>query len=96
MFPSLSFLRAVNSIEQAVQDEQGTLWERVQRGLISWEQVHELVALVAGKVPARTRDDQICFFHNNAGQGAADLAVAIEHYEVAKKLGVAQDLQIGF
>ncbi len=85
----------VNSIEQAVQDEQGTLWERVQRGLISWEQVHELEALVAGKVPGRTRDDQICFFHNNAGQGVADLAVAIEHFEVAKKLGVAQDLHLG-
>ncbi len=86
----------VNSIEQAVQDEQGTLWERVQRGLISWEQVHELGALVAGKVPGRTRDDQICFFHNNAGQGVADLAVAIEHFEVAQRLDLAQDLQIGF
>ena len=86
----------VNSIEQAIQDEQGTLWERVQRGLISWDQVYELGALVAGKVPGRTRDDQVCFFHNNAGQGVADLAIAIQHYEVAKKFGLARELELGF
>jgi ornithine cyclodeaminase/alanine dehydrogenase-like protein (mu-crystallin family) len=82
----------VNSIEQAVQDEQGTLWERVQRGLINWSQVHGLGELVAGKCPGRARDDEICFFHNNAGQGVADLAIAIEHYEVAKRLGLGREI----
>lgn len=83
---------AVNSIEQCIQDEQGTLWERVQRGLINWSQVHELGELVAGKYAGRTHDDQIAFFHNNAGQGVADLAIAIEHYEAAKRLGLGRDL----
>ncbi len=82
----------VNSVEQSIQDEQGTLWERVQRGLISWSQVHELGELVAGKCAGRTRDDQIAFFHNNAGQGVADLAIAIEHYEAAKRLGLGREL----
>ncbi|MBI4523568.1 MAG: ornithine cyclodeaminase family protein [Deltaproteobacteria bacterium] len=78
----------VNSIEQAIQDEQGTLWERVQRGLIDWSQVLELGELVAGKTPGRTSREQICFFHNNAGQGVADLAIAIEHYETARRFGL--------
>ncbi|MBI4489307.1 MAG: hypothetical protein HY694_09505, partial [Deltaproteobacteria bacterium] len=46
--------------------------------------------------PGRTRDDQVCFFHNNAGQGVADLAIAIQHYEVAKKFGLARELELGF
>jgi ornithine cyclodeaminase/alanine dehydrogenase-like protein (mu-crystallin family) len=91
---SRSDVIVTTSIEQDIQDEQGTLWERVQRGLISWSQVHELAGVVVGKYPGRTRDDQICFFHDNAGQGVADLAIAVEHYEVAKKLGLYRELSM--
>jgi len=85
----------LNSIEQAIQEEQGTIWERVQRGIIRWNQVRELGELVARKFAGRTQDDQICLFHNNGGQGIADLAIAIEHYEVAKRLGLGRELTAG-
>ena len=73
---------ACNSIEQAKQDEQGVLWERVQRGILEWDEVRELGEVVTGD--PRSDPSEIAFFHNNGGQGIADLAVAIEHYEVAK------------
>lgn len=74
---------ACNSIEQAIQDEQGVLWERVQRGILKWDEVRELGELVSDDEP-RSESSAITYFHNNGGQGIADLAVAIEHYEVAK------------
>ena len=83
-----------NSIEQALQDQQGTFWERSQRELISWDQVHELGELVAGKVPGRTSGEQICIFHNNGGQGVADLAIAIEIYEAAKRLSIGTEVPV--
>jgi ornithine cyclodeaminase/alanine dehydrogenase-like protein (mu-crystallin family) len=75
----------VNSIEQAQQDQQATTWDAVQRGVIDWNKVHELGDLLAGKCAGRASEKQITFYQNNAGQGIADLALAIKYYEIARK-----------
>lgn len=82
----------VNSIEQAKQDQQATTWDAVRRGVIGWDRVHELGELLAGKLPGRTHENEITLFQNNAGQGIADLALAIRYYELAKGHGLGEEI----
>jgi len=84
---------ACNSIGQAKQDEQGVLWERVQRGVLAWNEVRELGEIVIDDDP-RSDPSEIAYFHNNGGQGIADLAVAIEHYEVAQAEDIGTTLPL--
>jgi ornithine cyclodeaminase/alanine dehydrogenase-like protein (mu-crystallin family) len=65
----------IASVEQAIQDQQGDVFDPVEKGILRWEQLVELGPLVAGKTPGRTRSDQITMFKNNAGQGVADVAL---------------------
>jgi ornithine cyclodeaminase/alanine dehydrogenase-like protein (mu-crystallin family) len=75
----------VNSREQAIADEQGDLFDPVQAGFLSWDKVGELGELLNGKIPGRTRAEQITLFKNNAGQGVADVAVASMIYSLARR-----------
>jgi ornithine cyclodeaminase/alanine dehydrogenase-like protein (mu-crystallin family) len=75
----------VNSREQAIQDQQGDLFEPVQAGLLRWEQVGELGQLLNGEICGRTGEDQLTLFKNNAGQGVADVAVASRIYALARE-----------
>ena len=81
----------VNSREQAIQDEQGDLFDPVQAGLLSWEKVGELGELLNRGIPGRTRADQITLFKNNAGQGVADVAVASMIYTLARRNGIGME-----
>ena len=77
-----------NSREQAIQDEQGDLFDPVQAGFLSWEKVGELGQLLNQAIPGRTSAEQITLFKNNAGQGIADVAVASLVYSLARKNGL--------
>ena len=81
----------VNSREQAIQDEQGDLFDPVQAGFLSWEKVGELGELLNGGIPGRTRAEQITLFKNNAGQGVADVAVASMIYALARRNGIGME-----
>jgi ornithine cyclodeaminase/alanine dehydrogenase-like protein (mu-crystallin family) len=65
----------IASVEQAIQDEQGDIFDPVQKGILQWEQLIEISAILAGKSIGRTRPEQITMFKNNAGQGVADVAL---------------------
>ncbi len=78
----------VNSREQAIQDEQGDLFDPVRAGLLSWERVGELGELLNRKITGRSKPDQITLFKNNAGQGVADVAVASKIYSLARRNGI--------
>ena len=65
----------IASIQQAIQDEQGDIFDPVQKGIIRWEQVVEIGEILTGKKEGRTRSEQITLFKNNAGQGVADVAL---------------------
>ncbi|MEK7209835.1 MAG: ornithine cyclodeaminase family protein, partial [Candidatus Binatota bacterium] len=62
----------IASVQQAIQDEQGDIFDPVQKGIIRWDQIIEIGEIVAGKKEGRTRPEQITLFKNNAGQGVAD------------------------
>jgi ornithine cyclodeaminase/alanine dehydrogenase-like protein (mu-crystallin family) len=70
-----SHVLAIASVQQAVQDEQGDIFDPVERGIIRWEQLIEIGEILAGKKEGRTSPEQITLFKNNAGQGVADVAL---------------------
>jgi ornithine cyclodeaminase/alanine dehydrogenase-like protein (mu-crystallin family) len=81
----------VNSKEQAIADEQGDLFDPVHAGILSWDQVGELGALLNGGIRGRTAADQITLFKNNAGQGVADVAIACRVYALAREHGIGTE-----
>ena len=78
----------VNSREQAIQDEQGDLFDPVRAGLLTWDRVGELGDLLNGRFPGRSGARQITLFKNNAGQGVADVAIASKVYSLARAKGI--------
>jgi len=78
----------VNSREQAIQDEQGDLYDPVRSGFSTWEKVGELGALLNGMIPGRSSEKQITLFKNNAGQGIADVAIARKVFSLARAQGI--------
>ena len=89
-----SHVRGIVSVQQAVQDEQADIFDPVTRGVIQWEQLVEIGAILAGQDDGRTRADQITFYKNNAGQGVADVALGALVLEKAKKKQAGQKLEV--
>jgi len=77
----------VNMREAIVQDEQGDIFEPIEKGLLKWEQIHEMGEVLNGKRPARTSDEQVTLHKNNVGLGIADAGIAMRAYELAKQQG---------
>jgi ornithine cyclodeaminase len=75
-----------NLRESIEQEQQAGLMEPLQKGIISWEKIHELSELVSGAFLGRTNDRQITYHANNNGTAAADLAIAKWVYEACRDL----------
>jgi ornithine cyclodeaminase/alanine dehydrogenase-like protein (mu-crystallin family) len=84
----------VCSKSQAIQDEQGDLFDPVQAGILSWDRVEELGTLLNGEVSGRSSDRQITLFKNNAGQGIADVALGALAFKKILEKGKGQELLI--
>ena len=84
----------IASVQQAIQDEQGDIFDPVEKGIIRWDQIIEIGAILAGKKEGRTRPEQITLFKNNAGQGVADVSLGAVVLEkaIARGLGISLDL----
>ncbi|MCZ6561325.1 MAG: ornithine cyclodeaminase family protein, partial [Deltaproteobacteria bacterium] len=91
---SRSDVIGIASIQQAVQDEQGDIFDPVERGIIRWEQLIEIGPIIAGKREGRTRPEQITLFKNNAGQGVADVSLGALVLKKIKNKGHGQALDI--
>jgi ornithine cyclodeaminase/alanine dehydrogenase-like protein (mu-crystallin family) len=89
-----SHVHGIVSIQQAMQDEQADIYDPVQRGVIQWEQLIEIGAILAGKEDGRTKTDQITFFKNNAGQGVADVALGAKVLENVRNKSCGQMLNV--
>jgi ornithine cyclodeaminase len=84
----------VNMREAIVQDEQGDIFEPIEKGLLKWDQIHELGEVLHGERPGRTSDDQITLHKNNVGLGIADAGIAMHAYELAKSKGLGIEIDI--
>ena len=80
----------IASRELAMQDQQGDIYDQVEAGQLSWDQVFELREIVSGQRQGRRRTTDITVFKNNGGQGVAELAIAdlILTRAREKKLGI--------
>jgi len=80
--------------ESVETEQQAGLMEPLQKGLITWDKIHELGALVSGAVAGRTREDEITYHANNNGTAAADLAIAKFVYNKCKAQGRGVALEL--
>ncbi len=82
----------VDSLEQA-QIESGDLISPIQRGVLSWDRVSELSALVAGKTQGRKNRDDVTLFKSN-GVAIEDVAVAAVVYERARQQEMGREIEL--
>ena len=83
-----------NHLESISQDRQAGLWEPLEAGLITWDKIFSLGAVLNGDHPGRTSDEQITYHFNNNGTAAADLALAQIVYERARKEGRGMEIEL--
>ena len=83
-----------NHLESITQDEQAGLWEPLQEGLITWDKIFSLGAVLNGDHPGRTSDEQVTYHFNNNGTAAADLALAQIVYLHAREDGRGMEIEI--
>lgn len=81
-----------NSLEQVVQDRQGSLYPPLRDGVISEDDVDELPDLVAGNCPGRTSAEEITFAMNNTGMGIQFAAAASRILENVEGTDVGREL----
>ena len=82
----------VDNIEEAKRYS-GDLLNTIDRGLIRWEQIHELAPVVGKQVPGRSSDDAITLFKSH-GIGISDVAAAAYVYRKAKEQGLGTEIPL--
>jgi alanine dehydrogenase len=75
-------------------DKQAEFHDRLERGLVKAEDLHELGELLNGKCRGRDNDQEITFFKNNTGMGIQFAATARKMYEKAREKGVGTELPL--
>ena len=75
-------------------DKQAEFHDRLERGIVQAEDLHELGDLVNGNCRGRGDDKEITFFKNNTGMGIQFAATARKMYEKAKEKGIGTELPL--
>jgi alanine dehydrogenase len=85
-------LYVVHAKDVAQQDKSPDIWEAAQKGIVAWEDIHEIQELCAGKLAGRTRPDQITLYNNNPGSGIQFAAVGAAVLKRARLMGLGREL----
>ncbi len=83
-----------NLKESVMSEKQGDLYEPLELGIITEEDILELGPLAAGSVEGRTSDDQITYHKNNNGTAASEIAIAMLVYNKAKAAGRGTEIDL--
>ena len=77
--------------EQSIVDEHGDLFEPIDAGITSWDQIVEMGDILTGKAEGRTSPDQITLFKQNSDQGVGFMALAKLVCDIAEQnnIGIA-------
>lgn len=89
-----SDLIIVGSKQQIFLDKQAEFHDRLERGLVKAEDLHELGELLNGTCRGRNNDKEVTFFKNNTGMGIQFAATARKMYEKAKEKGIGTELPL--
>jgi ornithine cyclodeaminase/alanine dehydrogenase-like protein (mu-crystallin family) len=89
-----SNLIVVGSKQQIFLDKQAEFHDRLERGIVKAENLHELGELLTGKCRGRKDDKEITFFKNNTGMGIQFAATARKMYEKAKEKDIGRELPL--
>jgi len=84
----------VNHVESVTMEKQAGLYDPLQQGIITQDDIHSLGSVLAGTHPGRTSDDQITYHFNNNGTAAADMAIAKIVFDRAKEDGRGTEIDI--
>jgi len=79
---------------QIVIDKQAEFADRLERGIVKLEDLHELGELVTGKCRGRKDEREITLFKNNTGMGIQFAATARLVYEKAKEKNIGAELPL--
>jgi alanine dehydrogenase len=75
-------------------DKQAEFHDRLERGIIKAEDLHELGELLTGKCRGRADNKEITLFKNNTGMGIQFAATARKMYEKARQKGIGTELPL--
>ncbi|MGH7772854.1 MAG: ornithine cyclodeaminase family protein [Candidatus Binatia bacterium] len=75
-------------------DRQAEFAERIDRGMVKPEDLHELGELLTGKCRGRRDEKEITLFKNNTGMGIQFAATARRIYEKAREKGIGTELPL--
>jgi alanine dehydrogenase len=78
--------------QQAIYDEQGDFVEPIAKGILRWEDVVDVSAVLAGDARGRTTDKQITLFKQNSDQGVGFLALARLMHDKARGAGIGTEI----
>ncbi len=84
-----------NLRDSVVTEEQGDLFEPMEKGLIRLEDIHELGELATGACPGRTGPTQITYHKNNNGTGVSEMAIAALAWRLAREDGRGIEIDLG-
>ena len=75
-------------------DKQAEFHDRLERGLVKAEDLHELGELVNGDCRGRQSEQEITFFKNNTGMGIQFAVTARKMYDKAREKGIGTELPL--
>jgi ornithine cyclodeaminase/alanine dehydrogenase-like protein (mu-crystallin family) len=78
--------------QQGIYDEQGDLAEPIGKGLLEWEDIKNLSALLAGQASGRTKENQITLFKQNSDQGVGFMALARLAHDKARAARIGSEI----
>jgi len=82
----------VHSKEVARLDKSPDIWEAAEKGIKTWDSIHEIQDLLVGKVAGRSRADEITLFNNNTGAGTQFAALGSVVLKKARDLGLGKEI----
>ena len=83
-----------NLRDSVVTEEQGDLFEPMEKGLVKLEDIHDLGELATGDYAGRTDANQISYHKNNNGTGVSEMALAMLAYRLAKEAGRGLEIDL--
>ena len=84
-----------NLRESVLSEQQGDLFEPIERGLIAAGDIVELGDVARGAAAGRVSAKQITYHKNNNGTGASEVGLAMRAYTLARQAGRGMEIDLG-